>query len=577
MHSVLIESGVAVPMRDGTVLRADVWRPTEPGPHPAILIRTPYGRTLFNADALRPEHCVRGGYVCVVQDVRGRGGSDGDWVPFQWEQEGIDTYDSVEWVAEQSWCDGAVGMCGSSYLGIVQWLGAATRPPHLRAIAPGMTTSGELELAEAGGALRLNQLVYWLALTTMEWLAVRQAAGHRVDPEVQQRMLELLGDTSPACWHLPLKTVPQFDFPDFPVQFGDLLTGAFSQVAAFDYDSIEIPTLSVAGWYDIYCGATIASYERMRNMVGRDPEQAGAHRLIVGPWTHDGHLPAVQGQCNFGPHGYSSFADVPGQHLAFFDAHLKNAGAAAPPVRYFVMGANEWRTAASWPPPGTEPKVWYLTSDGRANSAAGDGRLVLGQPLAGASEDACHYDPEYPVPTHGGHVASMGTVVGGPLDQVHNEARSDVLCYTSEPLADPIDTIGPVAVGLFAATSARDADFVVKLVDVAPGGPALLVTDGILRARYRDSGDDPTPTEPETVYEFEVNMRPTAWRFHAGHRIRLDIAGSDFPQYDRNTGTGNALGADAEAMPAIHRIRHTSAQPSVLRLSTVPIAGGGGD
>ncbi|MEU3271120.1 CocE/NonD family hydrolase [Saccharomonospora sp. NPDC006951] len=572
-ESITVECGVAVPMRDGTVLRADVWHPGGRGPHPAILIRTPYGRSLFDADALRPEHCVRGGYVCVVQDARGRGDSGGDWVPFQWEREGDDTYDSVEWVAGQPWCDGAVGMCGASYLGIVQWLGAAARPPHLRAIAPGMTTSGELELAEAGGALRLNQLIYWLALTTLEWLGVREAGGHDVDPAIQRRMLELLADPSPAARWLPLKSLPRFDFPESPFRFAELLTGALAQVAAYDYDSIEVPTLSLAGWYDIYCAATIRSHERVRDAsAARGAANTNSHHLMVGPWTHDGHLPAIQGQCNFGPHGYASFADVPGTHLAFFDTHLRNAGTKQlPPVRYFVMGAGEWRTARCWPPPGIGTTTWYLASDGHANGAEGDGRLEALRPAGGAEEDTYRHDPGDPVPTHGGNVAGMGTLVGGPLDQTHIEARPDVLCYTSAPLNEPFEVIGSVTARLFVATSAHDADVVVKLVDVAPRGPALVVTEGILRLRYRDSFHEPAPAEPGTFYELAVNLRPTAWRFHTGHRIRLAIAGSDFPQYDLNTGTGNPLGDDAEAIPSVQRVRHTASQPSTLLLSGMPV------
>ncbi|MEU5155407.1 CocE/NonD family hydrolase [Glycomyces sp. NPDC021274] len=553
-----IDYGVTMSMRDGAGLRADLWRPAGPGPHPAVLIRTPYGRSLFNADALRPEHCVRRGYACIVQDARGTGDSGGDWAPFQWDQEALDTFDSVEWVAAQPWCDGNVAMAGASYLGIVQWLGAAARPPHLRAVAPGMHSSGELERAASGGAVRLNQLVYWLALTTLEWARYRRQAGHAVDPAVDAAMLALLEDPTPAVLRLPLDAMPQFDIPGLPVDLRAVLAGTAGLPPRYEYERVAVPTLSLGGWYDIYCSATIAAFQAM----ARAQPDAG-HRLIIGPWSHDGHLPGVQGQRNFGPAGYAGFADVPGRHLAFFDEHLKGRRAdPVPAVQYFLMGADEWRTADSWPPRTSRSETWYLASRGDARTASGNGRLVREPGVSEAVQDVLCHDPEDPVPSHGGRVASMGRLVGGPLDRRGVEARSDVLCYTGERLDRALDVVGAVTVRLFAATSARDADFAVKLVDVAPDGTALPVAEGLLRARYREGIDAAEPVEPDVTYEYRVDLGDTAWRFHAGHRIRLEIAGSDFPQFDRNAGTGAPIGTDTEVLAARHRIFHNRVSPS---------------
>lgn len=553
-----IDFGVTMPMRDGAPLRADLWRPAGPGPHPAVLIRTPYGRSPFDADALRPEHCVRGGYACIIQDTRGTGDSGGDWAPFQWEREALDTFDSVEWVAAQPWCDGNVAMAGASYLGIVQWLGAAARPPHLRAIAPGMHSSGELERLASGGAVRLNQLVYWLALTTLEWARFRRQAGHPVDPGVDAAMFELLKDPTPAMLHLPLEAMPQFDIPGLPVDLRAVLAGAAGLPSRYEYDRIGVPTLSLGGWYDIYCSATIAAFQRMAHTR---PE--GGHRLVIGPWSHDGHLPGVQGQRNFGPSGYAGFADIPGQHLAFFDEHLKGRRSEpAPAVQFFLMGADAWRTADTWPPRTSRSETWYLASRGDARTASGNGRLVREPGDSEAAQDLLRHDPDDPVPTHGGRVASMGRIVGGPLDRRGVEARSDVLCYTGERLDRAVDVVGPVSVRLFAAASARDADFAVKLVDVAPDGTALPVAEGCLRARFRDGINAAEPVEPDVTYECRVDLGSTAWRFPAGHRIRLEIAGSDFPQFDRNAGTGAPIGTDAETVPVRQLIFHDGIRPS---------------
>jgi putative CocE/NonD family hydrolase len=561
-----VDYGVTAPMRDGAPLRADLWRPAGPGPHPAILIRTPYGRKLFDADALRPEHCVRAGYACVVQDARGTGDSGGDWAPFQWEREALDTYDTVEWVAAQDWCDGNVGMAGASYLALVQWLGAAAGPPHLRAIAPGMHSSGELEPAAAGGALRLNQLVYWLALTTLEWARSRREAGEPVDPSVDAAMLELLADPTPALRHLPLEAMPQFDIPGLPVDLRAVLARTAGLPPRYEYDRIRVPSLSLAGWYDINSTATITAFQELQR---REPEHGASsrHRLIIGPWSHDGHLPGVQGQRNFGPGGYAGFADVPGQHLAFFDEHLRQRRPEpSPSIRYFLMGAGAWLGTDTWPPPESRPQTWYLTSTGRAATADGDGRLVPEPDPGGPPHDVFIHDPDDPVPTHGGRVASMGAAVAGPFDRRGIEARDDVLCYSGELLPRAVDAVGPVAARLFAATSARDADLVVKLVDVAPDGTALPVAEGCLRARYRAGFDTEAPLEPGEPYECEVDLGSTAWRFTEGHRIRLEIAGSDFPQFDRNTGTGDPIGTDTEGTIAEQRILLGPSSPSSVTM-----------
>jgi putative CocE/NonD family hydrolase len=334
-----------------------------------------------------------------------------------------------------------------------------------------------------------------------------------------------------------------------------------------------VPTLSVGGWYDVFATGTVSLHRAMR---ARDAEP-GRHRLIVGPWTHSGVLPQIQGELNTGLSGSALGSRLPAAHLEFFDRHLRSPGteAARPAesdtaaVRYFLMGADEWREADDWPVHGASEIRWYLDSDGDARTAAGSGRLLPKPDPGGSRFDGYRYDPHEPVPSHGGRVLHLGGLVGGPLDQGRLEARNDVLCYTSPVLDRPLDAIGRHRVRLFFSSSAPDTDVVAKLVDAYPDGRALIVAEGSLRLRYREGFDRETPLTPGEVVEVRIELGDCAWRFAPGHRLRLDVTSSNFPHLDRNLNTGDPIGLTTRTEVADQRVWHGVSRPSCLELQVL--------
>src|SRR5690606_35043502 len=307
-RTTLIEHDVPVEMRDGTVLRADVWRPADAAPSPAVLFRTPYGKSALGLATLTPSQCVDRGYAAVVQDTRGRFASEGEWAPLDWAQEGPDGYDTVEWAARQPWCDGNVAMAGTSYQAIVQWLAAMEKPPHLRAIAPAMSTSAAFDAEQLGGCLRLDHLPSWLGLTALAWVQRRAAAGDPVDAAVVAEVVQLLTTPDVPLRRLPLSAV--LDFEGFPGRLRDVFAGKTATVADYRIGDVGVPTFSVGGWYDVFSYGTIELHRAVR---AQDPV-AGRHELVVGPWVHSGQLPQVQGEVNTGPYGSAQGARLADLH-----------------------------------------------------------------------------------------------------------------------------------------------------------------------------------------------------------------------------------------------------------------------
>ena len=579
--SITIEKDMVVTARDGTSLMTDLYRPGEGGPWPTLVSRLPYNKEIgvlvLAANGFDLMRAVSAGYAVVVQDTRGRFASGGKFSPFV--DEATDGADTVAWAAEQRWSTGDIGMAGGSYLGVTQWTAATQAPPALRAIAPAVTASQYYDgWTYQGGAFQLGLNLWWtLSMLGAGDLQRRITSG---DNAAGQRLGELMA-TADAHEEIfqrrPLAGLPELvdvaGYYDEWLAHPDLDEFWRSTAPSEAYGQITVPALNIGGWFDVFLAGTIANFKGMRE-DGGSKEARSRQRLVIGPWAH-GNLTGIFREVNFGiGAGVFGAVDATGLQLEWFDWLLKGAESTLDPdrpVRLFVMGSNEWRDEADWPLPGVEPERWYLHSDGRANTAAGDGTLTRSKPGPDEPEDAYLYDPRSPVPTTGGATYLPGLFVGtnaGPRDQHAVEARADVLCYTSEPLDEPLEVIGDLEVLLQISSSAPDTDFTAKLVDVWPDGRAMSVADGILRARYRHSLAAPQHLRSDEIHELHIDLGATAMVFAAGHRVRVEISSSNFPRFDANTNTGGQIASegDADLRRALNRVHHTSSHPSRLVL-----------
>ncbi|MBE3602674.1 CocE/NonD family hydrolase [bacterium] len=573
---IIIEKNIDIPMRDGCVLKGDLFRPDSAEKLPVLLNRTPYDKKfpLISSLTLDAIRAANRGYNVVFVDCRGRFASEGVFTCFV--DEGRDGYDTIEHVARQPWANGKVGTFGASYMGATQWLAAATRPPSLKAMVPSITASDYHDgWTYQGGAFSLFFNVSW----TMTSLGLARLMRERAtNPKAAEELGVVMGsiDTMRERMdHLPLKEFPMFragapyffDWLDHP--YYDDYWRALSIEER--HAEIDVPTLNIGGWYDIFQGGTIRNYLGMR---AHAPGAAGrSAALMMGPWHHTLPMSSLVGAVDMGFRSSPISVDLDGLQLDWFDHWLKgksNDVAGAPPVRIYVMGRNEWRDEKEWPLPGTEWRRYYLHSRGRANSAYGDGALATDAP-GSEPPDSFLYNPLNPVPTNGGGLCCYpNSVPGGAFDQSMVEHRSDVLVYSTEPLAEDVEVTGPIKLTLYASSSAPDTDFTAKLVDVSPCGFARNLTDGILRARVRESQSSPRLMDPGRVYEFTIDLWSTSNLFKAGHRIRLEVSSSNFPRFDRNPNTGHDLFADAETQPALQTIRHDRNYASHLTLPVIP-------
>lgn len=575
---LVIDKNVMVPMRDGVRLATDVYRPEGDEPLPAVVQRLPYNKDLpianFSFDVLR---AARSGYAVVVQDTRGRFASEGEFNPFF--DEAPDGADTVAWVAEQSWCTGNVGMAGGSYFGATQWLAAKETPPALKAIAPFVTTDQYYDSwAYQGGAFQLGFNLHWtLSSLALGELQRRLGAGEATLEQFGELIAAVDGNEE-LFGRMPLRDLPELrglapyydDWLAHP-SYDDFWRSCAPREF---YEDITAPALNMGGWYDLFLKGTIANYLGMKTR-GESESARTMQRLVIGPWAH-GPLTGWFPERNYGVMAGTDATDITGMQLRWFDRLLKgenNGAADDKPVRIFVMGANLWRDEDDWPLPDTQYVDYYLHGQGRANSSAGDGMLATDAASEEIS-DAYLYDPRDPVPTVGGSSFLPGLFIGanaGPRDQRKVEQRSDVLCYTSEPLNEPLEVTGPIEAVLYVSSSAPDTDFTAKLVDVWPDGRAENLADGIVRARYRESLSEPTLMEPGQVYEVKIDLVATSNLFDAGHRIRLDVSSSNFPRFDRNTNTGGTIADETadDMRQALNRVHHGGACPSRLVLPVI--------
>ena len=552
-HDVEMRLDVKVPMRDGVELSADIYLPEGAGPFPTVLMRTPYSN---NMDLVisKARRLANFGYACVVQDTRGRWDSDGSYYPMIHEQ--LDGFDTQEWVAAQPWSTGRIGMSGGSYGGWVQWSSAVEASDHLTCTVPRVMCSDIHRLVHPGGATQLSVLMTW-------GMRTNGRTGQSID----------FHDWTEAFTSLPVIALDRVAGRD--LQFwrdwishpsdGDYWAG---QRLSDHWSRMNAPALIMGGWYDLYSTDVFDEFVALRS-EGGSPE-ARQSRLVVGPWPHGLSLSPRTGDVDFGA---GSMLDLDDLELGWFDHWLngdENGVTEEPPLKLFIMGVNEWRDESEWPLARTDWQKWHLHSGGSANTLLGDGALSTETPT-GETSDAFTYDPLYPVQTLGGNnCCSPEIVPWGPYDQRPAEMRTDVLCYTSEPMADDLEVTGPIKAVIYAATDGPDTDWTAKLVDVSPSGYAMNLCDGITRARYRESFDTPRLLEPGTVYEYRISAGVTGNVFRKGHRIRLDISSSNFPRFDRNLNTAEDPGVGTETRQARQTVLHTKEHPSHVLLPVIP-------
>jgi uncharacterized protein len=576
--SFRVEKDIKVPMRDGVRLATDAWIPDGGEPAPVLLVRLPYGKdmsTLY-AYGLAPNvfALVEAGYAVVYQDCRGTFRSGGEFVPMV--NEPADGADTVAWLRQQPWCDGAIGSFGPSYLGFVQWA-SALATDGVKAIAPAVTTTDYYTTPwySEGGALSLHAIQSWTTLMALADVQRAVAAGSG-DPQQLMGLVAMAADPDAHLPALPVRARPLLE-KQWP-WWADILAHPardrfWQDLSVADrFEQITVPALNIGGWFDIFVSSTARTFTELKRRAGSADGRDG-QRLIIGPWDHLNST-GVYPDRRFGLMADALYADLTGAHQRFFDRWLRGrdgATAGDAPVRIFVMGVDRWRDEQDWPLPGTRYADYYLDSSGRANTAYGDGELRLEAP-GDERADVYLYDPRRPVPTLGGRVMNPSTAnAAGPVDQRRAEARGDVLCYTTPVLDRPVEVTGHVSLTLFVSSSAPDTDFTGKLVDVFPDGRAIFLTDGILRARYRASLAEPEPLTPGEVYEVSLDLSVTSNVFLPGHRIRLEVSSSNFPRFDRNTNTGGTIAEDREedVQVAVNRVLHGPGHPSRLVLPVI--------
>jgi len=549
---------VMVPMRDGVRLATDVYLPRDPVDGsplplrtglPAIIVRQPYGkRAPFLWMPIQGRYWARRGYACVVQDVRGRWGSEGDYDPFVTEVD--DGYDTMDWVAQQPWCNGSVGAMGESYFGYTTWAMAVAEHPALRCAVPGDTTTDMYTSAFRDGALCYNPFGVWAL-----WVNGKRFCNYyRADS--YHLPLEGLDDDAgipSRPWKMLLSHFPKDEYwgrLDLTPRLGD----------------VTVPVMQWSGWYDNFLSETIKHWRDMSTRRAAEGDQY----MVLGATDHMLTL-ELKGRIGREPvAGHGHWND---RICRFLDRHLRGAETEFPsaPVTYFTLGREEWRTATAWPPPHVRAFPLFAAASGAgssggasAASGAASGASLLPAPPPEAATRAYTYDPEHPLD------AWVGTDGWAPARDMRDRApyagRADLLAFDSPPLAADFEITGELAVTLFAASSAEDTDFIATLDDVFPDGYVHLVQQGIVRARYRNAGRD-EPLEPGATVEYTIDLWSTSYVIKAGHKLRLEISSSEFDRYDRNLNVYEPWGTGCHPRTALQTVHLGGDTPTRLTLS----------
>ncbi len=553
LERVKTDKNVMVVMSDGVELATDIYYPPGLDKAPTILVRTPYGKSLqmVMGKTNFGKYYAKRGYVVVVQDVRGREKSGGDFYPFI--HDGKDGMETMDWIRSQPWFNGKLGTYGPSYLGTTQWFAAPGQDIDCMYLS--VTSPNLKRVIYRGGQFNLLTVYNWAVMMGDHKANFGvMAKMSRFDDYMRTLPLDKADDKAGAdvsYFNDALDVDKIFDLYD-KVNFED------------KYDDVRAPAVSLGGWYDMFIGPQLEDFQRLREQDG----PASKSVLIVGPW---GHGMGGDGSVDYGDVG--GMGNILGSEQAgqWMDYWLKGEDAGVekwPPVKIFVMGENVWREEEEWPLARARYTKYYLHSGGSANSRDGDGVLSAQPPAADEAPDSFSYDPMDPVPTKGGN--NLITNLGAH-DQAKIEDRDDVLCYTTPELETDLEVTGPISAVIYAASDAKDTDFTVKLVDVHPDGKAINIQDGVVRAMYRDNDPAaPTPLTPGEVEEYRVDLWATSNLFKAGHRIRVEVSSSNFPRYNRNLNTGESPVGAVDHVVANQTIHHDAESPSHVLLPIIP-------
>jgi putative CocE/NonD family hydrolase len=566
-YEVLAEQDRRVSMRDGVELMVDIFRPQAEGRFPAVLLQTPYNKS---GQVARAKDYAARGYVVVNTDSRGRFESRGQWDPFSPKHK-TDGYDLVQWIAQQPWCNGNVGTYGLSYMGWTQWWTASQAPPALKAIVPEVAPPDQFYNAPYQNGI----LVCWM----MDWAGMMSGRRpHVAGPGPYGGFAVRREEAYARLPYIDFDKTRGFQSNDWWRKWirqntagGDYWQGIAYQTPE-RYESVKVPSLAITGWFDANFPGTPMNYLGMKEHGGTPA--ARRPRMVIGPWEHIINRHRVAAGVDF---GRQATIDWNGYVLRWFDYHLKgisNGVLDDPPVHLFVMGRNQWRAAEDWPLPQTQFTRFYLHSQGQANSSTGDGALST-QPPADEPADRYTYDPHDPTPS----AAFANGHIDGPRDISHSARRPDVLVYETEPLTEDMEIVGPITARLFAATSAHDTDWMIRLADVHPDGRALFLGEGVIRARHRDPSrrgafnpNQLSTIEPHQPYEYTIEFwRPTGNVFLRGHRIRIEISSSYYPYYLRNpNSSSDNIGLVKGFQSADQAVFHDAARPSYVLLPVIP-------
>jgi uncharacterized protein len=556
-----IKQTLDVPMRDGIALRADIWRPSSDGRFPVLVYRTPYGRKSAEKEYTTFDQAVERGYAVLIQDVRGRYDSGGEFRPY--ENEGHDGFDTIEWAARQSWSNGNVGSFGLSYPGAVQWLAAVENPPHLKAMVPAMTFSTPQNFFYAGGAWDLSW-IEWISdniapdirvkrnlpgpKTYPEAIKAWEKQGEKMLSEVPLNKLAELQGIAPYYydWLSHPPEDPWWDWAELRNK----------------YVNVHASVLNLSAWYDDNYGPEGATTNFQGLLRARKSESDPRTDLLLGPWVHGvaSTQKSKAGDRTFGPAAAIDYDEVV---LRWMDHYLKgidNGVDRESPVRYFVMGRDEWRESKTWPP-AAKMTPYYLFSGQENDAAHRMGTLSTAIPETSKSSSTFLSDPQNPVK----NIYSSS----GAHDYRDLTKRNDVLTFDSSPMTSDMEVTGPIRTEMYMACDCRDVDLWVRLLDVAPDGTAFNLMSpglGVVRASYREAGSGQQLLEPNYIYMIHFENLITSNVFKKDHRVRVQISGSFFPNFSRNPQTGDSERISANMKKAQITIYSDRKHPSRIIL-----------